>query len=153
MMEHDYVRVMPARIGLGVFATETIPADKCVGIVCGEVFEDHESDYCMDLDDGTVLEPFAPFRYINHSCNPNCEIVVWDRPGHPNTLWIESSRMIEVGEELTLDYGWPAAGAIRCGCLSDNCRGWIVDETELGLLQSPAPHEPDPDTPIGFSAG
>jgi len=34
--------------------------------------------YCMDIGNGRVLEPHAPFRYVNHSCEPNCEFDWFD---------------------------------------------------------------------------
>ncbi|MFP4523516.1 MAG: SET domain-containing protein [Candidatus Nanoarchaeia archaeon] len=62
-------------------------------------------------------------RFINHSCQPNCEAVNYD----DKEVWIEASRDIKKGEELLYDYGFnePDA-AFPCLCGSKNCRGWIV---------------------------
>ena len=38
-------------------------------------------------------------RFINHSCDPNCESVIEDR-----RVFIEAIRTIQPGEELTYDY-------------------------------------------------
>ena len=38
-------------------------------------------------------------RFINHSCDPNCESVIDDR-----RVFIEAIRTIQPGEELTYDY-------------------------------------------------
>ena len=35
------------------------------------------------------------------------------------------------GEELTIDYAWPANAAIVCRCGAGTCRGWIVSPEEL----------------------
>ncbi|HET6762533.1 MAG TPA: SET domain-containing protein-lysine N-methyltransferase, partial [Longimicrobiaceae bacterium] len=40
-------------------------------------------------------------RWINHSCDPNCDAVVDE--GH---VWIQSIRDIAPGEELTYDYNF-----------------------------------------------
>ena len=40
-------------------------------------------------------------RYINHSCNPNCEVDIVD-----NRIWISSIKTIKKGDELSYDYGY-----------------------------------------------
>lgn len=47
---------------------------------------------------------------------------------------VEALRTIRKGEEITVDYAWPASWAIPCHCGSKNCRGWIVDKNERHLL-------------------
>jgi SET domain-containing protein len=44
--------------------------------------------------DGKTLKNKA--RYINHSCDPNCEILLTQR-----TIWIVAKRDIQEGEELS----------------------------------------------------
>lgn len=87
----------------------------------------------MDLGNERSLEPTAPFRYLNHSCSPNCELILVqveydDGTPSDTEIWVEAGRDIQSGEELTIDYGWPAESAIACDCGSPNCRGWIVAE-------------------------
>jgi hypothetical protein len=99
----------------------------------------YESDYCMDLGDEVALEPQAPFRFLNHSCQPNCALVRQEygeaeESGEPDELWVECVADVEPGQELTIDYGWPADAAIPCGCDSPSCRGWVVAQEELGRL-------------------
>ncbi len=130
------VRVGPARFGLGVFAERVIVPDEIIGEVTGTIVHKvgYGSEYCIDLDTGRALEPDAPFRYVNHSCDPNCEIFSWDEADGditPDRIWLTALRVIRPGEELTIDYAWEAEAAIPCGCGSANCRGWIVDEAEL----------------------
>lgn len=48
--------------------------------------------------DGKPLNNIA--GYINHSCRPNCEVVIWR--GH---IFIKARRAIKPGEEFTYDYG------------------------------------------------
>ena len=93
----------------------------------------------MEFDDGLTLEPGPPFRFLNHSCSPNCEYVWCDDEGvedlrEARHLYVVTLREVRAGEELTIDYAWPAESAIRCLCGAHNCRGWVVCETELSEL-------------------
>ncbi|HUY88561.1 MAG TPA: SET domain-containing protein-lysine N-methyltransferase [Pirellulales bacterium] len=132
------VRVGRTPIGRGVFARRRFRAQQIVGVIRGQVIDDpdYSSDYCMELDDGRSLEPAAPFRYLNHSCQPNCELFSWetDEPAPHDRLWLQALTAIEPGEELTIDYAWPADAAIPCACGATGCRGWIVSPEELPLL-------------------
>jgi SET domain-containing protein len=68
-------------------------------------------------------------RFINHSCDPNCESVIHDR-----RVFIESIRTIRPGEELTYDYqigrdrNDPADvdEIFACRCGSSTCRGSML---------------------------
>ncbi|MDY0165522.1 MAG: SET domain-containing protein-lysine N-methyltransferase [Thermoguttaceae bacterium] len=138
------VAVAPARHGLGVFAARRFSARRCVGRIRGKTVADpgYSSDYCMDLGGDLCLDPSPPFRYLNHSCSPNCLLVLtqveYDDGTPPETeIWLEAIRDIHPGEELTIDYGWPAESPMPCDCGSPNCRGWIVAEELLdGLGQA-----------------
>lgn len=138
----ESVRVGQATYGKGVYARLRFKKGATVGEVTGTVIEvaGYDSNYCIDLGGSRRLEPITPFRFINHSCTPNCQFT-WYEPQSetdplPNSVWVEAIRTIEPGEELTIDYSWPAENAIRCGCRSPRCRGWIVDPTELVLLET-----------------
>jgi hypothetical protein len=87
----------------------------------------------MDLGGNRSLEPIAPFRYVNHSCDPNAELVGVEhfRHGPTGQLMLEACRDIATGEEIAIDYAWRAEDAIPCHCSSQNCRGWIVALEEL----------------------
>ena len=66
--------------GFGVFAFAFIPQGTAIARVSGDIIHDsnYSSDYCIDAGDGKVLEPAPPFCYLNHSCEPNCELMVYD---------------------------------------------------------------------------
>jgi hypothetical protein len=51
-------------------------------------------------------------------------------------IWVEALRDILPGEQLTIDYAWPAEKAIKCQCGCKNCRGWIIAADELELLNA-----------------
>ncbi|MBC8087796.1 MAG: SET domain-containing protein-lysine N-methyltransferase, partial [Phycisphaerae bacterium] len=68
-------------------------------------------------------------RFINHSCNPNCDAVI-----DGGRIWIETLRDIEVGEELAYDYAYQLkerhTPALKkrypCNCGAPTCRGSIL---------------------------
>lgn len=140
---HDRVEVRDAGArGRGLFATAPLKARRAVGRVYGEIMPpDFRSDYCVEFGDA-VLEPAAPYRFMNHSCDPNCEFVEWsiedesdlDENGAPRVtleLWVHAIRDLDVGEELLIDYGWDWQAAIPCLCGAPNCRGWICKPEDL----------------------
>ena len=135
------VRVGPAAFGLGVFSLRSFSAREVVGPIEGRIFDgdEYESDYCMALGENSALEPDAPFRFLNHSCQPNCALleyeVEYDDGTGGSELWLAVETDIEPGEQMTIDYGWPAESAIPCGCGSPECRKWIVAAEELGQVE------------------
>src|SRR5512141_2380690 len=68
-------------------------------------------------------------RFINHSCDPNCEAV--DDHGR---IFIEAVRTIQPGDEITYDYHLERPGPYRaerawryaCRCGARNCRGSLL---------------------------
>ena len=76
-------------------------------------------------------------RWINHSCDPNCEALIEEAEGDDRTadkVFIEAIRAIKPGEELTYDYGITLAErhtprlkkiwACRCG--ARDCTGTML---------------------------
>ncbi len=47
----------------------------------------------------------GPAQYINHSCNPNCELVQWGVDGLPRMCFF-SKKNIKSGMEFTFNYNW-----------------------------------------------
>jgi uncharacterized protein len=134
------VRLGPTAYGLGVFAMREFSAHETIGPVEGEIFLDgkHESEYCMELGEIGCIEPDAPFRFLNHSCQPNCcltefEVEHDDGSSDPE-LWLAIESDIAPGEQMTIDYAWPAKHAIPCRCGSLACRHWIVAPEQLTQL-------------------
>lgn len=70
-------------------------------------------------------------RFINHSCNPNCETVIEN-----SRVFIDAIRNIKPGDELGYDYQltWestddPAELALyACRCGAKKCRGTMLDK-------------------------
>jgi uncharacterized protein len=68
-------------------------------------------------------------KYINHSCEPNCDVDITD-----GRIFIFAARDIKPDEELTLDYAFPHDDIVRnvCNCGSAKCRGFLQEpEPEL----------------------
>jgi SET domain-containing protein len=68
-------------------------------------------------------------RFINHSCDPNCEAVI-----ERGRIYIDALRNIPVGAELCYDYAYEwtadedpgAAARYPCRCGARDCRGTIM---------------------------
>lgn len=150
------VRTSPIH-GQGVFARRTISEGTRVIEYAGEVISEREGDaryddrtmarhhtYLMALDDGRCIDAAVggnEARFINHSCEPNCETVeVGGR------VWIEAIRPIAAGEELTYDYLYERSEGddesfYRCGCGAATCRRTILvprEERAAGPREAPA---------------
>lgn len=137
------MRVRDSNHGRGLYAIRSLAKGSVLGQVSGEVVDHDKRDpmYLMDVGNDLLLLPHAPFRYLNHSCEPNCELFGWeDEEPNPETgatdLFVGALRGIKPGSELTIDYSWPAHIAIPCGCRSKKCRGWIVCESERHLVKA-----------------
>jgi uncharacterized protein len=105
--------------------------------VSWEAAPDDDSDphtFNFGLENGEVINPEIggnDARWINHSCNPNCEAIEED-----DRIFIYAIRDIQAGEELLYDYRLeidePITEASKkkfaCLCGASNCRG-----TMLGL--------------------
>ena len=85
--------------GLGLFATDEIYEDICLGVT-------HVHD--IRFEDSLIRTPLGGF--INHSDNPNCIIKKEEEgssyleKGFPVRSYLYSLRTIQPGEELTVRY-------------------------------------------------
>jgi uncharacterized protein len=129
------VWVRKSRIaGLGLFAAQPIKPGTRILPYSGEKITKDESTkrlaqgnaYIFTFNDrydidGKVLRNTA--RYINHSCDPNCEVQTTQR-----TLWVVALRTIQEGEELTYNYGYALDDETphACTCGAKNCCGYIL---------------------------
>lgn len=131
--------------GLGGFATEHIAAETRLIEYAGERLTPEQADarypetpgdrhhtFLFAIDDHVVIDAAVDgneARFLNHSCDPNCDAVIDD-----DRIWIETIRDVEPGEELTYDYAYvleerhtPAAKRrFPCHCGAATCRGTIL---------------------------
>ncbi len=131
--------------GLGVFATRAIAKGTRVVEYLGERVSHGEADrryedkdendshtFLFIVDSRTVIDAGVggnDARYINHSCNPNCESVIED-----GRVFIEAIRDIEPGAELSYDYQIQREAddpdnvdeIFACRCGFPQCRGTML---------------------------
>lgn len=136
--------------GLGVYVVEPIRAGETIVEVVGERISSAESDrryqerdaeaghtFMFYVDEDTVIDCGVNgdvSRFINHSCDPNCEAV--DDDGR---IFMEALRDLQVGEELVYDYRltWESGDdpedlkVYLCRCGSQSCRGTMLDVEPL----------------------
>ena len=95
--------------------------------------ENDPHTFNFGLDNGQVINPLVggnDARWINHSCDPNCETAEED-----DRIFIDAMRDIQPGEELFYDYALEidepiteeAKKKYACYCGSRTCRGTMLD--------------------------
>jgi uncharacterized protein len=131
--------------GKGVFALRNLAEGEDVIEYVGEVIswqealDRHPHDpsqpnhtFYFSLDAGRVIDANVggnAARWINHSCDPNCEA-----SEDEGRVFIRALRRIRAGEELSYDYGLvidePYTPKLKadypCWCGSKNCRGTLL---------------------------
>jgi hypothetical protein len=91
--------------GHGCYAGVVVPED--VDIWCATYVGGPDSIHTIVNSENESRELYAPFRFINHSDNANCDL--WeDADGE---FYLTTLRLIQRYEEITIDYGddWDAA--------------------------------------------
>ncbi|HEY1325375.1 MAG TPA: SET domain-containing protein-lysine N-methyltransferase [Casimicrobiaceae bacterium] len=138
--------------GRGVFATRTIRKGKDIIEYRGERITMKEADrrpdsdpdnpyhtFLFELDDGRVIDAAVrgnAARWINHSCDPNCEPYEDDE----GRVFIAAKRTIRKGEELAYNYRLNVDGRITramreayaCRCGARRCRGTMLGRKKKG---------------------
>jgi uncharacterized protein len=133
--------------GRGVFAARAIPKGADIIEYRGERITSKQADrrpdsdpdnpyhtFLFELNDGRVIDAAVKgnaARWINHSCQPNCEPYEDD----DGRVIIAAKRKIAAGEELAYDYRLNVPGrksaklkaAYACRCGSRRCRGTMLD--------------------------
>jgi uncharacterized protein len=117
--------------GHGVFAAEGIPARAKIGEIRGEAISveeariratRHERIMIVELSARRAIDftkSADPMRFTNHSCQPNARLCIDN-----GRVEFYALRVIETGEELTVDYGETHHdGKLACRCGAAGCRG------------------------------
>lgn len=120
--------------GKGLFTTRAFRAGQVIAVVEGRHVREpnpEREEFYMDFGAEGVLEPFAPYRYLNHSCEPNCELQIEEFDDDVPEISIVALRRIKAGEQLSNDYGWPPTDPVPCFCGTPSCRDWIVSPEDL----------------------
>jgi SET domain-containing protein len=126
--------------GRGVYTMQFIPKGRRIIEYTGErvsweAAPDDKSPHTFNfgLENGDVINPEIggnDARWINHSCNPNCEAIEED-----DRIFVYAVRDIQAGEELLYDYRLeidePITDAAKkkfaCHCGASNCRGTMLE--------------------------
>jgi uncharacterized protein len=156
MSTHEFIEVKSSGIHRhGIFAKKDIPKGtrliEYLGIkvtkeesqmIDEEAHQRHLKDpknnagtYLFELNDTWDLDGDIPdndAKFINHSCEPNCEVDITD-----SRIWIDTIKDIKKGEEITYNYGFEIDDKKLhlfkehpCRCGSERCAGYILDEDQ-----------------------
>jgi uncharacterized protein len=131
--------------GRGAFATRRIRKGTRIIEYTGEHITQKQADkryddetmgrhhtFLFTLDENTVIDAAVggnEARFINHSCDPNCQALIEDKK-----IFIYALKGISPGEELVYDYAYERAEGMDeesdklyvCRCGAKNCRGTIL---------------------------
>jgi uncharacterized protein len=143
--------------GRGVFARQPIKAGERIIEYTGEIITSDESarraeasggpinhTFFFSLADGNLIDGGShgnDARFINHSCDPNCE--AYEEDGR---VFIHALRDIAQGEELNYNYALiyearhtPAVKkAFACYCGAANCTGVMLAPKKRSRKAAPA---------------
>ena len=115
--------------GRGVFAALALPQRRKLGEIEGELVrlpqarhaaERRAKIYLIELNRRWALDCSRkrPFKFLNHSCQPNCYLRIYRKRVEVYTL-----RRIAAGTELTVEYGLtPHKDGMVCHCESARCK-------------------------------
>jgi SET domain-containing protein len=133
--------------GRGVFATRDIAESERIVEYTGARISSEEADanapddegpkrhhtFLFAVDDHVVIDGSVggnDSRYMNHSCEPNCEVVI-----SRQRVFIHALRDIAEGEELVYDYWYTTDESYTledlrriypCRCGTESCRGTLA---------------------------
>ncbi len=137
--------------GMGAFATRRLRKGQRLAEYEGEHIDQAEADrryaeagmrrhhtFLFTLDEDEVIDGKRAgndSRFINHSCEPNCE--AWIDGGR---IFIHALKNIQPGTELTYDYQYERTEAhtaedeqfYACRCGTPSCRGTILAPRKKG---------------------
>lgn len=145
--DRDFIRLQDSDIhGTGVFAKRTIPKGTRVIEYAGRRWAkadllaaagrgERKLTYVLNLDDERAIdgaEGGNDARFVNHSCEPNCEVYIFD-----GTPYLYAMQDIPAEAELTFDYQLQSVSSVRlsralsrelfpCHCGAPTCRGTLV---------------------------
>ncbi|CAA7400289.1 unnamed protein product [Spirodela intermedia] len=129
--------------GWGLLAAQNIEAGQFVIEYCGEVISWKEAEqrsqlyeskglrdaYIISLNGNESIDATRKgslARFINHSCQPNCETRKWTVSGEIR-VGIFAKQDIPAGTELSYDYNfeWYGGAKVRCLCGAPSCSGFL----------------------------
>eukprot|EP00062_Callorhinchus_milii_P025244 gi/632986012/ref/XP_007910004.1/ PREDICTED: histone-lysine N-methyltransferase SETD2 isoform X2 [Callorhinchus milii] len=147
----DVEVILTERKGWGLRAAKELPVNCFVLEYCGEVLDHREFKarvkeyarnknihyYFMALKNDEIIDATLKgncSRFMNHSCEPNCETQKWTVNGQLRVGFF-TTKAVPPGTELTFDYQFQRYGkeAQKCFCGSANCRGFLGGENRVSI--------------------
>jgi uncharacterized protein len=140
--------------GTGVYAKQTIRKGRRIIEYTGRIVgwhkateqEDGPHTFLFGLTNGRdVIDPDVggnEARWINHSCEPNCEAIE-----EGSRVFIYALKGLQPGDELFYDYGLEVdqprtlklEKEYRCFCGSTRCRGTLLGKKKTNRASARAP--------------
>ncbi|NXC47017.1 SETD2 methyltransferase, partial [Penelope pileata] len=147
----DVEVILTEKKGWGLRAARDLPSNTFVLEYCGEVLDHKEFKarvkeyarnknihyYFMALKNDEIIDATQKgncSRFMNHSCEPNCETQKWTVNGQLRVGFF-TTKLVPSGAELTFDYQFQRYGkeAQKCFCGSANCRGYLGGENRVSI--------------------
>ncbi|XP_038246499.1 histone-lysine N-methyltransferase SETD2 isoform X2 [Dermochelys coriacea] len=147
----DVEVILTEKKGWGLRAAKDLPSNTFVLEYCGEVLDHKEFKarvkeyarsknihyYFMALKNDEIIDATQKgncSRFMNHSCEPNCETQKWTVNGQLRVGFF-TTKLVPSGSELTFDYQFQRYGkeAQKCFCGSTNCRGYLGGENRVSI--------------------
>ncbi|CAJ0963148.1 unnamed protein product [Ranitomeya imitator] len=147
----DVECILTDKKGWGLRAGRDLKPNTFVLEYCGEVLDHKEFKgrvkeyarsknihyYFMALKNDEIIDATQKgncSRFMNHSCDPNCETQKWTVNGQVRVGFF-TTRLVPAGAELTFDYQFQRYGkeAQKCFCGSANCRGYLGGENRVSV--------------------
>uniref|UniRef100_A0A669DYM6 [histone H3]-lysine(36) N-trimethyltransferase n=1 Tax=Oreochromis niloticus TaxID=8128 RepID=A0A669DYM6_ORENI len=93
--------------------------------------------YFMSLKNNEIIDATQKgncSRFMNHSCEPNCETQKWTVNGQLRVGFF-TTKAVTAGTELTFDYQFQRYGkeAQKCFCGAPSCRGFLGGENRVSV--------------------
>ncbi|XP_034030834.1 histone-lysine N-methyltransferase SETD2 isoform X2 [Thalassophryne amazonica] len=152
MKQHaDFEVILTEDKGWGLRAAKDLAPNTFVLEYCGEVLDHKEFKtrvkeyarsknihyYFMALKNNEIIDATLKgncSRFMNHSCEPNCETQKWTVNGQLRVGFF-TCKAVTAGTELTFDYQFQRYGkeAQKCFCGAPSCRGFLGGENRVSV--------------------
>ncbi|XP_018596231.1 histone-lysine N-methyltransferase SETD2 isoform X2 [Scleropages formosus] len=152
MKQHaDFEVILTENKGWGLRAAKDLAPNTFVLEYCGEVLDHKEFKarvkeyarsknihyYFMALKNNEIIDATLKgncSRFMNHSCEPNCETQKWTVNGQLRVGFF-TTKGVSAGTELTFDYQFQRYGkeAQKCLCGAPSCRGFLGGENRVSI--------------------
>uniref|UniRef100_A0A667ZXC8 [histone H3]-lysine(36) N-trimethyltransferase n=1 Tax=Myripristis murdjan TaxID=586833 RepID=A0A667ZXC8_9TELE len=152
MKQHaDFEVILTEDKGWGLRAAKDLSPNTFVLEYCGEVLDHKEFKtrvkeyarnknihyYFMSLKNNEIIDATLKgncSRFMNHSCEPNCETQKWTVNGQLRVGFF-TTKAVTAGTELTFDYQFQRYGkeAQKCFCGAPSCRGFLGGENRVSV--------------------